>query len=89
MKSVRTSALGLTFVLLPGIFTAPHLLGEFFGVMVMIVASAVMHLNPATGGMRLDFTVSAPDAEFYEMRAELWREGQRVSEAWLYRWVRK
>lgn len=51
------------------------------------VASAVVHANPATGGVRLDFTVNAPDAAFYEMRAELWRDGQRVSEAWLYRWI--
>lgn len=51
------------------------------------IASAVMHANPATGGVRLDFTVVAPDAPFYEMRAELWRDGQRISEAWLYRWI--
>lgn len=53
------------------------------------VASAVVLANPATGGVRLDFTVNAPDAAFYEMRAELWRDGQRISETWLYRWIAK
>jgi periplasmic glucans biosynthesis protein len=43
--------------------------------------------NPATGGMRLAFTLLAPDAPYAEMRAELFRNGVRVSEVWLYRWV--
>ncbi len=51
------------------------------------VSAAVVHANPLTGGMRLDFTVVAPEAPFYELRAELWRDGQRVSEVWLYRWI--
>jgi len=46
----------------------------------------VLQMNPATGGMRLDFTLKGnpPRAE---LRAELWRNGQRVAEVWLNRWV--
>ncbi len=45
-----------------------------------------MQVNPATGGMRLDFTLQE-DAPLAELRAELWRGGQRVAEVWLNRWV--
>ena len=43
-------------------------------------------MNPATGGMRLDFTLKG-DAPVAELRAELWRDGRTVAEVWLYRWV--
>lgn len=45
-----------------------------------------LQLNPATGGMRLDFTLKT-DAPVAELRAELWRGGHRVAEVWLNRWV--
>ncbi len=50
------------------------------------IAAQLLQQNPATGGMRLDFTLKA-DAPAAELRAELWREGQRVAEVWLNRWV--
>jgi periplasmic glucans biosynthesis protein len=50
------------------------------------IASQHLQRNPATGGMRLDFTLKS-DAAVAELRAELWRGGQRVAEVWLNRWV--
>ncbi|MBA3909355.1 MAG: glucan biosynthesis protein G [Rhodobacter sp.] len=51
------------------------------------ISSQQLQRNPATGGMRLDFTLKG-DAPLVELRAELWRGGQRVAEVWLNRWVR-
>ena len=51
------------------------------------VTNWIVQKNPATGGMRLDFTVHAPDAGAVELRAELHRNGRRISEVWLNRWV--
>jgi periplasmic glucans biosynthesis protein len=51
------------------------------------ITNSLVQMNPATGGMRLAFTLLAPDAPYAEMRAELFRNGVRVSEVWLYRWV--
>lgn len=51
------------------------------------ITSTVIRQNPATGGMRLDFSLLAPEGSTAEMRAELFRNGARVSEVWLYRWV--
>ena len=50
------------------------------------ISSQYLQPNPATGGMRLDFTLTG-DPAFAELRAELWRDGQRVAEVWLNRWV--
>jgi glucans biosynthesis protein len=50
------------------------------------ITSQLVQVNPATGGMRLDFTLKT-DAPVAELRAELWRGGQRVAEVWLNRWV--
>ncbi|MCX7289194.1 MAG: glucan biosynthesis protein [Rhodobacterales bacterium] len=50
------------------------------------ITSQHLQENPATGGMRLDFTLKA-EATVAELRAELWRGGQRVAEVWLNRWV--
>lgn len=50
------------------------------------IASRYLQKNPATGGMRLDFTLKG-DPALAELRAELWRGGQRVAEVWLNRWV--
>ncbi len=49
------------------------------------VESTVVQANPATGGMRLDIAIVPPDEGPGEMRAELLRNGARVSEVWLYR----
>ncbi len=50
------------------------------------IASQLLQVNPATGGLRLDFTLKG-DAPTAELRAELWRAGQRAAEVWLNRWV--
>jgi periplasmic glucans biosynthesis protein len=51
------------------------------------ITSELLQRNTATGGMRLDFTLNG-EAELAELRAELWRGGQRAAEIWLNRWVR-
>ncbi len=51
------------------------------------ISGAVLHRNPATGGMRLDLTLIG-DVRFAELRAELWRGGRRAAEVWVNRWVR-
>lgn len=50
------------------------------------IATQLLQTNPATGGMRLDFTLK-DDMPVAELRAELWRGGQRVAEVWVNRWV--
>jgi periplasmic glucans biosynthesis protein len=50
------------------------------------IATPLLQINPATGGMRLDFTLKG-DMPAAELRAEMWRGGQRVAEVWLNRWV--
>jgi periplasmic glucans biosynthesis protein len=50
------------------------------------ITAPTLQANPATGGMRLDFTLKG-DVPVAELRAELWRGGQRVGEVWLNRWV--
>jgi periplasmic glucans biosynthesis protein len=51
------------------------------------ITSKIVRQNPATGGMRIDFTLLAPEGSNSEMRAELFRNGARISEVWLYRWM--
>lgn len=51
------------------------------------ISTPIVQDNPATGGVRLDLTLQGDDTDVAELRAELWRGGQRVSEVWLYRWV--
>lgn len=52
------------------------------------ITGAIVQMNPATGGMRLAFTLVAPeDVKQVELRAELLREDARVSEIWLNRWM--
>ena len=50
------------------------------------IASPLLQRNPATGGLRLDFTLKG-DVPVAELRAEVWRGGLRVAEVWLNRWV--
>jgi periplasmic glucans biosynthesis protein len=50
------------------------------------ISAQLLQVNPATGGMRLDFTLKG-DAQVAELRAELWRGGRSVAEVWLNRWV--
>ena len=57
------------------------------GTSVGEITSKIIRANPATGGMRVDFTLLADEGSVSEMRAELFRNGARISEVWLYRWV--
>ena len=52
------------------------------------VSSILLQVNPATNGMRLDFTFLVAEGETTELRAELWRGGRSVAEVWLNRWSR-
>ena len=51
------------------------------------IAAPMLQRNPATGGLRLDFTLKG-DPPMTELRAELWRGRLRAAEVWLNRWVR-
>lgn len=50
------------------------------------ISAQLVQMNPATGGMRLDFTLKG-EVPLAELRAELWRGGRPVAEVWLNRWV--
>lgn len=50
------------------------------------ISNPTVEYNPGTGGMRLAFMLDAADGARPEIRAELLRNGMRVSEVWLYRW---
>ena len=50
------------------------------------VGDPVLERNPATGGLRVSFPVDAGTHPSMELRAQLYRGPERVSEAWLYRW---
>lgn len=50
------------------------------------ISARLLQVNPATGGMRLDFTLKG-EPPVAELRAELWRGGRPVAEVWLNRWV--
>jgi glucans biosynthesis protein len=43
--------------------------------------------NPATGGWRLSFTLAPNKEPVIELRAQLMRDDQPLSEIWLYRWT--
>ena len=51
------------------------------------VAEGVLQANPMTGGVRLAFTYDPGEARAMELRAQLLRDGETVSEVWLYRWT--
>lgn len=52
-----------------------------------VLSEGVMQRNPETGGLRLAFTFVPGDADSIEMRAQLQKDGQVISETWLYRWT--
>ena len=51
------------------------------------LSQGVLQHNPATGGLRLAFSFDPGTRDHVELRAELRRGGQAVSEVWLYRWT--
>ncbi|WP_424933796.1 glucan biosynthesis protein [Amaricoccus macauensis] len=52
-----------------------------------VVSEGVLQRNPETGGLRLAFTFEPGDETTIEMRAQLLKDGQVISETWLYRWT--
>ena len=50
------------------------------------ITDGVLQPNPRTGGLRLTFGVNPLDHPSMELRAQLLRENDPVSEVWLYRW---
>ena len=47
----------------------------------------VLQRNPESGGLRLAFAFEPGERTLVELRAQLRRDGQAVSEVWLYRWT--
>ena len=70
----------------PALGTDPALIEPRVSASSGEVSSTLVQLNPATGGMRLDFTLRG-QAPVTELRAELWRAGRPVAEVWLNRWL--
>ncbi|MEL0436460.1 glucan biosynthesis protein [Phycobacter sp. K97] len=53
----------------------------------VMLSQGVLQRNPATGGLRLAFSFDPGKRDHVELRAELRRGSQQVSEVWLYRWT--
>ena len=51
------------------------------------VTTGVLQRNPETGGPRLAFTFHPGEAELSEFRVQLRKDGEPLSEVWLYRWT--
>ncbi len=51
------------------------------------VTDGILHRNPETGGVRLDFGFEPAEGQPMELRAQLLHQGRPVSEVWLYRFV--
>ncbi len=47
----------------------------------------IVQLNPDTGGPRLAFKFQPGDAKLIEFRAQLRKDGNALTETWLYRWT--
>ncbi len=52
-----------------------------------VISGGILQRNPETGGLRLAFTFTPDDQAAIEMRAQLLKDGQVISETWLYRWT--
>jgi glucans biosynthesis protein len=51
------------------------------------IRNIVAHPNPEIGGTRLSFQLAAGGEKTVELRAQLLREDEPLSEVWLYRWT--
>lgn len=51
------------------------------------VRNVVVHANPEVSGTRLSFQLAAGNEKAIELRAQLTRGDDPLSEAWLYRWT--
>jgi len=51
------------------------------------VRNVVTHANPEIGGMRLSFQLAQGSEKAVELRAQLFRGDDAVSEVWMDRWT--
>ena len=51
------------------------------------VSNVVLQPNPDIQGQRLSFAFEPKGTDVAELRAELVRGDQRLTEAWIYRWT--
>jgi glucans biosynthesis protein len=51
------------------------------------IRNVVTQPNPATGGWRLSFELSAKEKNPVELRASLMQGNDAISEVWVYRWI--
>jgi periplasmic glucans biosynthesis protein len=52
------------------------------------IRNLVLQQNPQTGGMRLNFELDSKGEPLVELRAQLRKGDNPISETWLYRWTR-
>lgn len=51
------------------------------------ISKGILQRNPATGGVRLAFSILPGEATYSELRAQMFKDGSPVTEVWLYRWT--
>ena len=51
------------------------------------VSAPILQRNPATGGVRLAFSILPGEETYSELRAQMFKDGEPISEVWLYRWT--
>jgi periplasmic glucans biosynthesis protein len=51
------------------------------------IRNLVIYPNPAAGGMRMSFELAPKNERVIELRAQLMRDDDPISEVWLYRWT--
>ncbi len=67
--------------------------GELTGLKPLVAAdkgeikNLVLQKNQQTGGARISFELGTKNEKVIELRAQLMREDQAVSEVWIYRWA--
>ncbi|GFE63921.1 glucans biosynthesis protein G [Litoreibacter roseus] len=60
---------------------------KFIGASRGQLTEGVLQRNPGTGGVRLAFSIDPGDAQAVELRAQLVKDEQSLTEVWLYRWT--
>jgi len=51
------------------------------------IVNIALYPNPEIDGLRLAFDLDVGEAELAELRAQILRDGRRLSEVWVYRWT--
>lgn len=52
-----------------------------------VTTDGILQRNPETGGLRVAFSFDPGERSMAELRAQMFKDGQMVSEVWLYRWT--